>query len=114
MPLKRATPPSGWFPRRGEVCLFALDKERPGVVLSSDALNRHAHDVCVAPLTTVEHTAFTVRPRLRAGEAGLSRDSWVKCDQLMTVMKSRAVYPPLGTVRRESMERMEEAIKNAL
>jgi len=33
--------------RRGEVCLFALDKERPALVISSDAINRHSLDVCV-------------------------------------------------------------------
>ena len=47
------TPPSGWFPRRGEVYLVRLDMQRPALVISADALNRHALDVCVVPMTTL-------------------------------------------------------------
>jgi mRNA interferase MazF len=114
MALKRAATPAGWFPKRGEICLFALDKERPAVVISSNALNRHSLDVCVVPLSAVEHRAFSLRPKLRAGEGGLDRDSWVKCDRVATVGKARAVYPPLGSVSQTAMEKMELAIKLAL
>jgi mRNA interferase MazF len=106
--------PAGWFPRRGEVCLAALDKERPVLVVSADALNRHAFDVCVVPVSTVEHTAFSLRPKLRAGEGGLARDSWVKCDQVTTLEKSTIQYPPLGAIGPESLDRVERAIKQAL
>ena len=114
MPLKRAYPPAGWFPKRGEICLFALDKERPALVVSSDVLNRHSLDVCVAPISTAEHRAFSLRPKLRGGEGGLARDSWVKCDQVTTIEKAKAVYPPLGVVSKQYMERIGQAIKQAL
>jgi hypothetical protein len=32
---------------------------------------------------------------LKAGEGGLNFDSWVKCDQPMTVEKDLVAYPPL-------------------
>ncbi|MGA3098739.1 MAG: type II toxin-antitoxin system PemK/MazF family toxin [Bryobacteraceae bacterium] len=114
MARKSSASPAGWFPKRGEVCLFALDKRRPAMVVSSDALNRHSLDVCVVPISTVEQKAFTLRPPLRAGEGGLDRDSWAKCDQVTTVEKSRAVYPPLGTVREPALEKIGQAIKLAL
>jgi mRNA interferase MazF len=114
MPLKRAAAPAGWFPKRGEICLFALDKERPAAVISSNALNRHSLDVCVVPLSTVEHKAFSLRPKLRAGEGGLDRDSWIKCDQVTTIEKVKAVYPPLGSLSQADLEKMELAIKLAL
>jgi len=114
MAWKRATRPSGWFPKRGEVCLFSLDKERPALVVSSDALNRYALDVCVAPISSVEHRTFTMRPKLSLGEAGLARDSWAKCDQVTTVEKKYAVYPPLGAVSLDTLRRVERAIKEAL
>jgi mRNA interferase MazF len=114
MPLKRSSAPPGWFPRRGEVCLFVLDKERPALIVSSNALNRHALDVCVVPLSTVEHRAFSLRPKLRAGDGGLERDSWAKCDQVTTIAKTRAVYPPLGALSRATLERIQQAIKQAL
>ncbi len=111
--LKRTKPP-GWFPRRGEICLFALDKERPALVISSDALNHYSLDVCVVPISKAEHKAFSLRPILKAGEGGLDRDSWVKCDQVTTIEKSRAVYPPLGILDRSSLANVEDAIKRAL
>jgi len=114
MPLTRAAAPAGWFPRRGEICLFALDKERPALVISSDALNRHSLDVCVVPVSTSEHRAFSLRPRLRAGEGGLDRDSWAKCDQVTTVEKSKALFPPLGVLSRASLDSVERAVKQAL
>jgi len=114
MPFKRSSAPPGWFPRRGEVCLFALGKERPAIIVSSNALNRHALDVCVVPLSTVEHRAFSLRPKLRADDGGLERDSWAKCDQVTTIEKTRAVYPPLGAVSRATLDRIQCAIKQAL
>jgi len=83
-------------------------------VVSSDALNRHSLDLCVVPISTVEHRAFTLRPHLRSGDGGLERDSWVKCDQVTTVGKTKAAYPPLGTVSSSSLEKIERAIKLAL
>jgi mRNA interferase MazF len=114
MPLPRSVAPAGWFPKRGEVCLFSLDKERPAVVISTDSLNRFSLDVCVVPLSTAEHKAFSLRIKLRAGEGGLRHDSWAKCDQVTTIEKRKAVYPPLGAVTRPSLERVEQAIKLAL
>ena len=94
--------------------LFALDKERPALVISSDAINVHSFDACVVPISTAEHKSFSLRPKLKAGEGGLKRDSWVICDQVTTIEKSRAVYPPLGPLSGASMAAVGEAIKRAL
>lgn len=114
MPARRGAKPAGWYPRRGEVCLFALDKERPALILSSDALNMHSLDVCVVLISTVEHKAFSLRPKVKAGDAGLVRDSWIKCDQVTTVEKASAVYPPLGLMSEQSLAKIGEAVKRAL
>ena len=108
------TPPSGWFPRRGEVYLVRLDKARPALVISTDALNRYALDVCLVPMTTVERPKFSLRVHVPPGEAGLSRDSWAKCDQVTTLEKSLLIYPPLGRLSDETLEAIEQAIKLAL
>lgn len=83
-------------------------------MISSDALNAHAPDVCVVPISTAEHKAFSLRPKLKPGEGGLDRESWVKCDQVTTVEKSKAVYPPLGSLSKASLVKVEEAIKRSL
>jgi mRNA-degrading endonuclease toxin of MazEF toxin-antitoxin module len=114
MAWKRGTKPQGWYPRRGDVCLFALDKERPALIVSTDALNRFSQDVCVVPISKVEHKQFSLRPKLKAGEGGLDYDSWVKCDQVTTLEKTSAVYPALGFLPRELLDTVERAIRTAL
>jgi mRNA interferase MazF len=103
-----------WYPRRGEVCLVGLDKERPALILSSDSLNAHSLDVCVLPISTAEHRAFSLRPKLKAGEGGLDRESWIKCDQPTTLEKQLVIYPPLGRLSAASMEKVGAAVKVAL
>jgi mRNA-degrading endonuclease toxin of MazEF toxin-antitoxin module len=106
--------PAGWFPRRGEMYLVRVDKERRTLVISSDALNRHALDVCVVPITSVEHRKFSVRVALPRGEGGLDRASWAKCDQVTTLPKNLIRYPPLGRLSDATLARIESAIKTAL
>ena len=108
------TPPSGWFPRRGEVCLVRLDKDRPALVISADLLNRYALDVCVVPMTTVERSKFSLRVQVEAGEAGLSRASWAKCDQVTTLDKNLLLYPPLGRLTDATLKTIEQGIKLTL
>jgi len=108
------TPPSGWFPRRGEIYWIKVDKRRPAIVISADALNRHAPDVCVIPITTAEHTRFSLRVPIRAGEGGLPSDSWAKCDRVTTVEKTVLLYPPLGRLGGITLEQIEQGVKVAL
>jgi mRNA-degrading endonuclease toxin of MazEF toxin-antitoxin module len=107
-------PPPRWYPRRGEVYLVQLDKPRPALVISVDQLNRHALDVCVVGITTKAHLKFSMRVPLKAKEGGLNFDGWAKCDQVTTLEKSLLRYPALGTLPRESMEKIEEQVKIAL
>jgi mRNA interferase MazF len=108
------TRPIGWFPRRGEVYLVRLDKARPALVISANALNRHALDVCVVPMTSVKRLRFSLRVQVKPGEAGLRRDSWAKCDQVTTLEKNLLLYPPLGRLTDETLKTIEQGIKLAL
>jgi len=106
--------PRDWFPRRGEIYLARIDKLRPAVVISTNALNRYALDVCVVPLTSVEHAAFLVRVPIPAKEGGLSFASWAKCDSVTTVPKTSLEHPPMGSVTAETLARIEIGVKRAL
>ena len=108
------TPPRGWFPRRGEVYLVRLDKDRPALVISADALNRYALDVCVVPMTTVELAKFSLRVEVKPAEAGLSRPSSAKCDHVTTLEKDLLLYPPLGRLTDATLKTIEQGIKLAL
>jgi mRNA-degrading endonuclease toxin of MazEF toxin-antitoxin module len=114
MTWRRSSKPPGWYPRRGDVCLFALDKERPAVVISTDALNRFALDICVVPISSVEHKRFSLRPKIAAGTGGLQKESWAKCDRVTTLEKAAAVYPPLGRLSNEVMQSLGRAVITAL
>jgi len=114
MAWKRGIAPIGWYPRRGDICLFKLDKERPAIVISSDALNRFAFDVCVIPISKSEHKQFSLRPKLKAGLGGLVFDSWAKCDQPTTLLKRLAVYPALGLLSGTQLRTVEDAVMEAL
>jgi mRNA-degrading endonuclease toxin of MazEF toxin-antitoxin module len=102
-------------PRRGEVYLVSLGtKRRPAVILSIDALNRHALDVCVVGLTTIEHAKFSMRVPIKAGDGGLDSDCWAKCDQVTTLEKTLLQYPAIGRLREATFNKVQEQVKIAL
>ena len=84
------------------------------MVISADALNRHALDVCVVPITTAEYKRFSLRVPIRAGEGGLPWASWAKCDQVTTVERTVLLYPPLGRLSSITLGKIEQAVKLAL
>ncbi len=106
--------PANWFPRRGEVYVVDLDKPRPAIVLSVDALNKFALDVSLVPLTTVEHRKFSVRIPIKKGEANLNSDCWAKCDQVTTLEKSFLRYPALGALSAPTLTKIEDQVRVCL
>ena len=66
------------------------------------------------PISSEEHKAFSLRPKLKVGEAGTKCDSWVKCDQPTNVEKNLVVYPPLGVLSPASRQKGEPAVEDAL
>lgn len=102
-------------PRRGEVYLVSLGtKRRPAVILSIDALNRHALNVCVVGLTTVEHARFSMRVPIEAGDGGLDSDCWAKCDQVTTLEKGLLHYPAIGRLSEPTFRKIQEQVKISL
>ena len=106
--------PKAWCPRRGEVYWVSLDEQRPALILSTNALNRHSLDVCIVPITSVQHAEFSLRVPISAGDGGLKRPSWAKCDQVTTVEQGFLVYPPVGTLSPATLHRIEGYVKAAL
>ena len=86
------TRPADWYPKRGEVCLVQLDKPRPAVVLSVDAINKFALDICVVGITTIEHRKFSMRVLIKKGDGNLDFNCWAKCDQVTTLEKALRKY----------------------
>jgi len=102
------------FPRRGEIYLASLDKDRPVLILSVDSLNRHALDVCVVPITSVQHSQFSMRVPLLKGEGGLNVNCWAKCDQVTTLEKTFLHAKRFGILPTAKLQQIESQVKLAL
>ncbi len=110
-------------PKRGEIYLTALDptvgreiqKTRPALIIQNDLSNRLSEITIVAPITsTVRFPLSPVHVLLAADQnTGLSVTSVAVFSQIRAVDRIRLVKR-LGSVDREILERVDEAIKISL
>ena len=115
--------PKAGHPRRGEIYLTALDptlgreiqKTRPALIIQNDVSNRLSGVTIVAPITsTVRFPLNPVHVLLAAEQrTGLSTTSVAVFNQIRAVDRMRLVKR-LGAVDRETVERIDEAIKISL
>ena len=113
---------SGWWPRRGEIYLTALDptvgheiqKTRPALVIQNDTSNRYGAVTMVAPITsTVRLPLSPLHVLLPAGAAtGLAVGSVAVFNQIRTVDRRRLVKR-LGAADVNAMKQADDAIRVA-
>ena len=108
-----APPVNPSYPNRGDVYLVGLDKPRPAVILTVNQLNKFAFDVCLVPITTVQHAAFSMRVPLKKGDGGLHQNCWAKCDQVTTIEK-QYLQKRLGTLSTQALQNIETQVRIAL
>ena len=102
-------------PLRGEIWFVQLHSDPPGkgqrpvVVVSIDARNRHerADTVLVVPLTTSIHKNVPTHAFLPAGETGLESDAAARAEDI-TVVRKQALLEPRAGLRRLSDRRVCE------
>ncbi len=80
------------------------------MVLSVDQINKHALDVCVVGITTVERKTFSMRVPIKKGEADLNFDCWAKCDRVTSLEKTFLRYPAIGVLPAGTFARIEEQV----
>ncbi len=84
----------------------------PAVIVQTDRLGRSS-TVIVLPMTSAAKAAEFDPPFLvhvRAREAGLPRDGWIKCDQPTTI-PGVLLGPKGGGLNPETLERVDTALR---
>lgn len=112
-------------PKRGEIWWvdFGTGRgseqaaRRPALVLQNDAGNRSSRypNTIVLAIST-KGRAIPFHVRIEPTELnGLTATSWVRCEQILTISKSRLLDPgPLGRIKDEEMWQVEIAVKRSL
>lgn len=93
------------FPKNGEIWFVNIPNQpndhhqpRTAIIVSTNGRNQNTSDVIIVPTTS----ALNFRPHpeahihIPAGEGGLTRNSYARCDQVSTLDKSLLVNGPLG------------------
>ena len=108
---------------RGMVILVELDpvvgheqgRTRPCVVVQNDVGNRFSSTTVVVPLTDASHIKkpSPIYVPVKKGDGGVTKDSFVLCDQIRTVdqRRFRAVY---GTLLPETIAAVDRALMISL
>lgn len=110
-------------PRRGDIHFvdFAdggghvIRGPHPALVIQTDRLQR-SFTVVVAPVTSAARAAEYTPPFLvpvAAGESGLPRDGWIKCDQ-PTTLPTALLGPRVGRLSPAALERLDAALRFVL
>ena len=106
----------------GDVVLVDLDpvvgseerKTRPAVIVSNDAINRHAPIFIAIPLTSNVRARSPTHVILRKTPSnGLRSDSRALCEHVRS-MDQRRIRARWGLLSREEMREIEEALRVAL
>ena len=98
-------------PRRGDVWLADLDKNRPVIVLTRDPMGRFLNAVIAAPVTS---TVRGLTTEVAVGSAdGIRTPSVANLDQIQLVAISRLVRP-VGRARAKTMAALCDALAVAV
>lgn len=115
--------PAAGHPRRGDIHFIdfpdvgghVIRGPHPGVIVQTDRLDRSSTTV-VVPMTSTAKAAEFDPPflvRVRAREAGLPRDGWIKCDQPM-VVPTALLGPRAGRLNPAALVRVDLALRFVL
>jgi mRNA interferase MazF len=105
-------------PSRGDVWMVDLsptrgreqDGMRPGLVLSVDKFNHGPADlVIVIPITKTQRNIPT-HVKVPMGEAGLTFDSYIKCEDIRSISKDRLVRY-MGAVTSPRIESVQKWVR---
>ena len=108
---------------RGDIHYANLDpvigretgKTRPVLVIQNDIGNTHSPTTIVAIITrySEKKASYPICVAIKKGN-GIKKDSIVNLSQIRTIDKKRLMMPRLATLSNDSMEKVDDALKNSL
>jgi mRNA interferase MazF len=109
--------------RRGDILLVNLEpsfgseqgKIRPCVVIQNDIANQFSPTTIIVPLTsTISDKEYPTVVTLSPQESGLKEKGAALCNQIRTISVQDRVLKKIGSLKPETMKRVDEAIKTSL
>jgi len=105
-------------PARGEIWMINLNPAkgreqtgiRPAMIISVNGFNNSAADLIIAVPITSKKREIPLHVRLEPEESGLKVESFVKCEDIRSISKSR-LMEKLGIVPENKMEEVERKLK---
>ena len=103
---------------RGEVWLLDLNPTlgreqsgtRPALIVSDNIFNRGPADLAIVVPITSKDKNVRSHIRIPKGEAGLTLDSYAKCEDIRSVSKQRFIRR-FGSVDEETIRSVEETLR---
>lgn len=83
---------------------------RPALVLSVDKFNHGPADLVIVVPVTTSNRRIPTHVLVAAGEAGLTADSYIKCEDVRSVSKDRLVRR-MGTVNPARIESVQKYVR---
>ncbi len=110
--------------KRGDIHYANLDpvvgretgKTRPVLVIQNDIGNMYSPTTIVAILTeySEKKASYPICVATKKKKNGLKKDSVVNLAQIRTVDKKRLTTPKLGSLSKDTMKKVDDALKNSL
>ena len=109
--------------KRGDIHYADLDpvvgretgKTRPVLVIQNDIGNMYSPTTIVAVITgySEKKASYPICVAIKK-KTGLKKDSVVNLAQIRTIDKKRLTTPKLGSLSKDTMKKVDEALKNSL
>lgn len=98
-----------WSPARGS----EQGGMRPALIIQNDVGNTHSRTTIVAAISRQRTRGYPFQVPISTRESGLSLDSVVKCQQILTIDQSR-LGQLVGIVDTETMSEVDLALHRSL
>jgi mRNA interferase MazF len=88
-----------------------IGKRRPVLIVSNNANNQSADMVTVLPLTSNVSRIYPFEVKLEPEDSGLPKSSKIQAQQIRTISKQRLDGKRIGSLSKEMMALVDNAIK---